>query len=37
MQTNKAATYTVVIMVDVWESKGVFVDKQYIDCTLYLK
>ncbi len=36
MQTNKAATYTV-IMVDVWESKGVFVDKQYIDCTLYLK
>lgn len=37
MQTNKADTYTVVIMIDGWGSKGVFVDKQYIDCALYLK
>ncbi len=37
VQANRAELYTVVIVVDGWGSKGVFINQQYIEGALYLK
>ena len=36
-QVNNVPTYSTVIVVDGWGSKGIFIDRQYIEGALYLK